>query len=639
MVLKYKAIPFRLVILRCLRQNTPFTIILEKYRYFNMFSHNLNIKKPLNSKEKQQTQTGILLSVMLLLLSLGGCTEQTAKEDSDNRIKSVSEKQTATKTVQTAANVLQGEDFKAAYTGISIPELKKHIQYLSSDEMAGREPASEGDRMTAEYLIKAFKDLGLKPGNGDSFLQKVELLAINSTVSQNLKIADIQFDDTENYVANTRKKQPIRTLTNSEIIFVGYGINAPEYGWNDYQGLDVTGKTVVMLVNDPGYATGNPELFEGNTLTYYGRWTYKYEEAARQGAKAAIIIHETKPASYGWSVIKNGWTGTQYHLPRNENSDPVVDVEMWISIEKTIELFSKAGLDFAVEKAKAEIKGFKAVDLGLTASVQVSSEFKQSGSNNIVATLPGSEAANEHIIYMAHVDHLGQDTSLEGDQIYNGAHDNASGSAGILEIARAYTNLKKTPRRSITFVGAAAEEQGTLGSKYFADNPTMPLSKIVGLINMDSINITGRKKDVSVKGYGKSELEDVLKIAAAFQNRTLTPEAHPERGYYYRSDHFSLAKKGVPGLSVGGGTAPLNEVEAEIDQRIGARVAKCYHQLCDEYAEDWGWDGAKEDLQLYLATGYILASSEQWPNWYLGTEFRVLRDNMTSSDLLAEPSK
>ncbi len=603
-----------------------------------MTSHNLNIKKALNLSEYPQMRSGLILGFVLLTFIFSGCSEQSTQSDAIEQTKPVSEKTISIKTEKSVTERLQSKDFQTVYEDISIPNLKKHIQYLSSDEMAGREPASKGDRMTAEYLIEAFKKLGLKPGNGDSYLQKVELLAINSKVSQNLKIADIEFNASENYVASTRQKQPLRTLTDSELVFVGYGINAPEYGWNDYQGLDVTGKTVVILVNDPGYATGHSDLFAGNTLTYYGRWTYKYEEAARQGAKAAIIIHETAPASYGWSVIKNGWTGTQYHLPRNENSGPVVDVEMWINIEKTKELFSKAGLDFAAEKTKAQVKGFKAVKLGLTASVQVSSTFKQSGSNNIIATFPGSEAADEHIIYMAHVDHLGQDTSLEEDQIYNGAHDNASGSAGILEIARAYSHLKNRPERSITFIGAAAEEQGTLGSKYFADNPTMSLSKIVGLINMDSINIKGRKKDVSVKGFGKSELEDVLKIAAAFQNRILIPEAHPERGYYYRSDHFSLAKKGVPGLSAGGGTVPLNDIEAEIDQRIGERVAKCYHQLCDEYSEDWGWYGAKEDLQLYLATGYILATSKQWPNWYQGTEFRALRDNMMAEDLLAEPS-
>ncbi|MFT6733967.1 MAG: Zn-dependent M28 family amino/carboxypeptidase [Polaribacter sp.] len=570
----------------------------------------INIFKRINIVERSVKLT---LSYVFFGLIIGGCSEQVPEP---GKAKNVSEK----------------SNFQAVYDDISIDNLKKHIKYLSSDDLAGREPASKGDRLAADYLIKNFKSLGIKPGNGDSYLQKVDLLAINSSVSQNLKIADIEFDYPNNYVANTRKKETLRSIENSELVFVGYGINAPEYNWNDYAGLEVAGKTVVILVNDPGYATGNPELFAGKTMTYYGRWTYKYEEAARQGAKAAIIIHETAPASYGWSVIKNGWANTQYHLPRTANSSPVVDIEMWIDVNKTQELFSKAGLDFAVEKAKAQVLGFKAVDLGLKVSVEVTSTFKKSGSNNIVATLPGSEASDEHIIYMAHVDHLGQDKTLEGDQIYNGAHDNASGMAGLLEIARAYASLNKKSRRSITFVGAAAEEQGTLGSKYFADNPTMPLSKIVGLINMDSLNILGRKKDISVKGFGKSDLEETLATAAQKQNRKLTPEPHPERGYYFRSDHFSLAKKGVPALSVGGGSIALNPVEAEIAERIGARVAKCYHQLCDEYAEDWGWHGAKEDLQLYLNTGHILATSDQWPNWYQGTEFRLLRDKMMSSE-------
>lgn len=527
-----------------------------------------------------------------------------------------------------APDYLADKGFQQAYQGISVDNLKAHIKYLSSDELAGREPASEGDRLTAKYLIDNFKAMGLSPGNGDSYKQEVELLAINSKVTENLKIADIEFTPVDNYVASTRKKEKVRTVTESELVFVGYGINAPEFGWNDYKGLDVKGKTVVILVNDPGFATGDANVFSGNTMTYYGRWTYKYEEAGRQGAKAAIIVHETKPASYGWGVIKTSWTGAQYHLPRNENSSPIVDIEMWINVEKTKELFAKAGLDFEQEKLKAQTKGFEPVPLNLKASVQVTSDFKASISNNIVATLPGSEANDEHIIYMAHIDHLGQNTSLEGDQIYNGAHDNASGTGGLIEIARQYSQLAVKPKRSITFVGAAAEEQGTLGSQYFANNSPFPLSKIVGLINMDSLNITGRKKDVSVVGYGKSELEEVLKRAAALQNRSLTPEAHPERGYYFRSDHFSLAKIGVPGLSAGGGTQALNEKEAEINNIIGERIGRCYHQLCDEYAEDWGWDGTKEDLQLYFTTGYLLANEGQWPNWYEGTEFRLLRDNM-----------
>lgn len=565
-----------------------------------------------------------LATLATCLFLLAGCSGEdkspVQKQDAEQKVTKKVEAETT--------SPFEHSDFKASYDGISIPKLKNHIQYLSSDELGGRAPASPGDKLTADYLVNEFKQLGLKPGNGDSYLQQVELLAINSTVSQGLKIGDIEFSNTENYVATTRNKEKLMSLKDSELVFVGYGVNAPEFGWNDYRGLDVKGKTVVILVNDPGYATQDPEVFSGKTMTYYGRWTYKYEEAGRQGAAGAIIIHETAPASYGWSVIKNGWTGTQFHLPRNENSGPVVDVELWIDVNKTQELFAKAGLDFEKEKLRAQTKDFTPVSLGMTASVEVTSEFSQSTSNNVVAVLPGSEQPDEHIIYMAHIDHLGTDTSLEGDQIYNGAHDNASGTGGIIEIARAYTSLNKAPRRSITFVGAAAEEQGTLGSKYYAENPTTPLSKIVGLINMDSINITGRKKDVSVKGNGKSELEEVLAEAAALQNRTLTPEAHPERGYYFRSDHFSLAKKGVPGLSVGGGTVALNEKEEAINKLIGERISRCYHQLCDEYAEDWGWEGAKEDLQLYYATGYLLSTGDQWPNWYEGTEFKLLRDEM-----------
>jgi Zn-dependent M28 family amino/carboxypeptidase len=573
------------------------------------------------SRRKKIQRLGLAgLSVLLL----AGCGENNQSTQSKKTPTEKPQVQMTTKT----ANPFDSSDFKAAYESISIPNLKKHIQYLSSDELGGREPATEGDKMTATYLVNAFKKLGLKPGNGDSYLQPVDLLAINSTVSQGLTIGDMEFTNTENYVATTRNKEKVISLKDSELVFVGYGINAPEFEWNDYQGLDVTGKTVVILVNDPGYATQDPDVFSGKTMTYYGRWTYKYEEAARQGAKGAIIIHETEPASYGWNVIKTGWSGTQYHLPRNENSGPVVDVELWLDVNKTQALFTKAGLDFQKEKLRAQTRGFTPISLGMTASVEVTSEFSQSISNNVVAVLPGSEQADEHIIYMAHIDHLGTDTSLEGDQIYNGAHDNASGTGAIIEIASAYSSLKNRPRRSITFIGATAEEQGTLGSKYFADNSTVALSKIVGLINMDSINITGRKKDLSVTGFGKSELEEVLAKAAALQNRTLTPEAHPERGYYFRSDHFSLAKKGVPALSVGGGTVALNETEEAINKLIGERVSRCYHQLCDEYALDWGWDGAKEDLQLYFATGYLLSTSDQWPNWYQGTEFRLLRDEM-----------
>jgi Zn-dependent M28 family amino/carboxypeptidase len=470
------------------------------------------------------------------------------------------------------------DNFTHAYQSFDINAIKADVKMLSSDKFAGREPATEGEILTTNMLISRFKKLGLAPGNGDSYLQAVPMNSIVSEPVSNLTIADMSFDFPKNYVASSRQTRENINLENSELVFVGYGITAPEYQWNDYKNVDVKGKTVVILVNDPGYATQNPALFDGNTMTYYGRWTYKYEEAARQGAAGAIIIHETKPASYGWNVIESSWTGAQYHLPAKEVNEPVVDVEMWISTEKAKQLMTKAGLDFETLKAKALSKDFQAVPLKLTADIKVKNTITDSVSNNVIATIPGATRPDEHVLYMGHWDHLGS-TIIDGKkEIFNGAHDNATGTAGLMHIAKAYTMLEKAPERSVTFVAATAEEQGRLGSRYFANHPTMPLNKVVGLINMDSLDITGLKKDLTVVGFGKSELEDYLAKAAQRQNRSLTAEQTPERGYYYRSDHFSLAKKGVPALSAGGGSVWLNAEQKAIGDTVSALVAKCYHQ-------------------------------------------------------------
>lgn len=520
------------------------------------------------------------------------------------------------------------DNFQQVYNDISISSFKSRVKTLSSDVFGGRAPASPGDKMTRDYLVNAFKQAGLQPGNNGSYLQKVKMVGVTAEVLKPLTIGDISFDFKQNYVVNSRQNEPDQSLNHSPLVFVGYGINAPEYGWNDYANLDVKGKTVVILVNDPGYATGDDKLFEGKTMTYYGRWTYKYEEAARQGAAGAMIIHQTGAAGYGWNVIASSWAGAQFQLPRDKQAEPVLDIAMWIDKAKTTELFKAAGLDFEQQLQNAKQKGFKAVDLGLKASVAIRSKIEPSVSYNIVATLPGATRPDEHILYMGHIDHLGENPELEGDTIYNGAHDNATGIAGLIEIAQSFATLKQRPARSITFIGAAAEEQGSLGSRFYAEHPTIPLKNIVGLINMDSLNITGRKKDVRVVGFGKSALEEVLGKAAGRQGRVLSRESHPERGYYYRSDHFSLAIKGVPALSAGGGSTPLNAVEAEISKRVGAMVGRCYHQTCDEYNEGWGWAGVKENLQLYFDTGYLLATDDSWPNWYQGAEFRALRDKM-----------
>lgn len=538
-----------------------------------------------------------------------------------------------TKTILSAlalcsAFAAQANDFDTAYNSFNKAKIKQDIKTLSSDAFEGREPSGVGEKMTTDMLIERFKALGLTPGNGNSFTQAVPMVSIVSTPTKGLQIADMEFDFLKNYVANSRKTQETIGLKDSELVFVGYGIHAPEYGWNDYKGLDVKGKTVVVLVNDPGYATQDPKLFEGNTMTYYGRWIYKYEEAARQGAAGAIIVHETAPASYGWNVIESSWSGAQYHLPAKEVNEPAIDVEMWITTDKAETLFKKAGLSFQDMKKQALNKSFKAKSLGLTANISLKNEIKSSTSNNVLATIQGSEKPDEHVVFMGHWDHLGAPMVNGEKVIYNGAHDNATGTAGLLHIAKAFQALGKKPKRSITFAAVTAEEQGRLGSRYFANHPSVPLNKIVGLINMDSLDITGLKTDVTVTGYGKSELETYLAEAAKRQNRTLVAEETPERGYYYRSDHFSLAKKGVPALSAGGGTQWLNANEKAIGERVSASVAKCYHQACDVYDENWGWDGLVAELQLFFETGYLLSESGQWPNWRDGTEFKAARDAM-----------
>jgi len=531
----------------------------------------------------------------------------------------------------------KSDNFNEAYLSFDVEQIKSHIKTLASDEFGGREPSTVFEQLTTNLLVTEFKKLGLTPGNGDSYLQAVPMVSITSTPKTSLEIADIDFDYPKNFVVSSRKTEPHLSLKNSDLVFVGYGINAPEYQWNDYQDIDVKGKTVVILVNDPGYARQNSKIFNGNSMTYYGRWIYKYEEAARQGAAGAIIVHETKPASYGWNVIESSWTGALYHLPAKEANEPAIDVEMWISYQKAKELFKKASYDFELLKQQAAYHSFKALPLNLTASIKVENAIIESTSNNVIATIEGSNISDEHIVYMAHWDHLGSTIVNGKKEIYNGAHDNATGTAGLMHIANAFKTLNKIPDRSITFIAVTAEEQGRLGSRYYANHPTIPLNKIIGLINMDSLDISGLKKDMTVVGFGKSQLEDYLAIAAKRQNRKLAPEQTPERGYYYRSDHFSLAKKGVPALSAGGGSILLNDEQIQINQEVKALIAKCYHQTCDQYNEDWSFGSMVAELQLFFELGYLLGNPKgglesnslpEYPNWHEGTEFKKIRDKM-----------
>ncbi|HCS81728.1 MAG TPA: peptidase M28 [Alteromonas macleodii] len=545
----------------------------------------------------------------LLVPTLLGVSACTPNNDS------ASQEQSAKKEMPVASN------FDSVYNNISDADIREPLKVLSSDEFEGRLPTTEGEKKTIEYLVSEFTKAGLKPGNGDSFLQKVALMEITADPDMTMTIGDNNFAYKEQMVASSKREQSSVSLEDSELVFVGYGVNAPEYDWNDYEGLDVEGKTVVMLINDPGFENPESGKFQGTTMTYYGRWSYKYEEASRQGAAGAIIVHETAPASYGWSVVANSWSGPQYGLVSADKGASRVAVEGWLTLDAAKKVFADAGLDFDQEKANAMQGPYnKAMDI--KASVTVNNTFKKSESNNVIATLPGAEFPDEHIIYTAHWDHLGKDESKEGDQIYNGAHDNATGTAAILAMAKAYSELTPAPKRSVSFLVVTAEEQGLLGSKYYASNPVIPIENTVANINMDAMNVLGKTKNVAVVGMGKSEMEDYLEAAAAKQGRTLTQEDRPEAGYYYRSDHFSFAKQGVPALYAEGGNEPADEETAKYRKRMNVIVTGCYHQVCDQYRDDWDLSGIVQDTQMLFDVGVGVANAEAWPKWNEASEFQ-----------------
>ena len=545
----------------------------------------------------------------LLVPTLLGVSACTPNNDS------ASQDQSAKKEMPVASN------FDSVYNNISDADIREPLKVLSSDEFEGRLPTTEGEKKTIEYLVSEFTKAGLKPGNGDSFLQKVALMEITADPDMTMTIGDNNFAYKEQMVASSKREQSSVSLEDSELVFVGYGVNAPEYDWNDYEGLDVEGKTVVMLINDPGFENPESGKFQGTTMTYYGRWSYKYEEASRQGAAGAIIVHETAPASYGWSVVANSWSGPQYGLVSADKGASRVAVEGWLTIDAAKKVFADAGLDFDTEKANA-MQGPYSKAMDIKATVTVNNTFKKSESNNVIATLPGAEFPDEHIIYTAHWDHLGKDESKEGDQIYNGAHDNATGTAAILAMAKAYSELTPAPKRSVSFLVVTAEEQGLLGSKYYASNPVIPIENTVANINMDAMNVLGKTKNVAVVGMGKSEMEDYLEAAAAKQGRTLTQEDRPEAGYYYRSDHFSFAKQGVPALYAEGGNEPADEETAKYRKRMNVIVTGCYHQVCDQYRDDWDLSGIVQDTQMLFDVGVGVANAEAWPKWNEASEFQ-----------------
>ena len=520
--------------------------------------------------------------------------------------------------------------------------LLQHISTLASDEFGGRAPMSEGERLTLDYLETQFREIGLEPMFGDSYRQPVPLVAIEATSDLTLSVANADggkllsyANGPESAVWTTRVVEETG-LDNSELVWAGYGIIAPEYDWNDYAGLDVAGKTVIVLVNDPGYATKNPELFNGNAMTYYGRWTYKYEEAARQGAAGLLIVHETGAAAYGWNVIEDGRKGPQFHLASDNKNMHRVQVEGWLQHAVAEEILASAGQDLATLEAQAAKGSITPIALGLHANLSIQNTITFAESYNVGAVRKGSDAADELFIYMAHWDHLGttpHEEGAEGDFIYNGAADNASGTAGLLEVAEAWANTPVPPRRTVGFLAVTAEESGLLGSQAYAAKPQYPMNKTVGGINMDGLNFKGKMSDVVVVGYGGSEMEEILADVARETGRTITPEANPEKGSYYRSDHFNFAKNGVPILYAGGGTVDRERGAEYVKQRNAEYIRERYHAPGDEIQDDWDLDAALEDLRIYYEIGHRLAYSNAWPEWYEGNEFRAIREASLVTDI------
>jgi Zn-dependent M28 family amino/carboxypeptidase len=515
--------------------------------------------------------------------------------------------------------------------------MQRMVERLSSDELEGRAPSTAAEPKVLDTIIAEFKAAGLQPGNRGQWLQPVPTVEITAQKPTPLRVTGrgkpLSLAYGSEYVAGSYRVTPRTDIRNSDLVFVGYGIYAPELGWNDYAGVDMRGKTAVILVNDPDYALeGEDGLFKGRRMTYYGRWTYKFEEAARQGAAAALIVHDTFPAAYGWNVVNSSWTGAQYYVQTPNDAMDQTRANGWIQKAAAEAIAKAAGKDLAALSGAAGQKGFKAVPLGLKASFAFNNAIRKATSNNVIGVLPGTSRADEYILYTAHWDHLGRCTpDATGDDICNGALDNASGIAAITALAKAHAAAGPTPRTQV-FAAVTLEESGLLGSEYYAQNPVYPLDRTVGGVNIDGLGPTGPSRDITATGGDKSELTDILKPTLAAMGLRLSPEAFPERGSYYRSDHFSLAKRGVPMFRVGRG---LDLVEGGVEAgraTVEDYTRNRYHQPSDEYGPGWRWDGAAQEMELYYRLGRALAEGTTWPNWRETDEFRSIRDKSCAAD-------
>jgi len=513
-------------------------------------------------------------------------------------------------------------------------EIKSHIAVLADDSLTGRKPFTSGETKAINYISSQFKKLGLEPGNNGSYFQDVPMVEITSTPSATMQIngdkTNISFNAMTDFVASTRHEVDAVTLKNSPLVFAGYGIVAPEYHWNDYAGLDVKGKTVIVLVNDPGFKSGDPTLFKGDTMTYYGRWTYKYEEAARQGAAGVIIVHQTEPASYGWSVVTNSFTGAKLYLQQKDKHLSRCKVEGWMTEDAAKKLLAAAGITGDI-RAIARKRDFKAVALNLNATLTVQTKLKYSTSHNVVAVLKGSTSPDECILYTAHWDHLGiGKPDAKGDSIYNGAVDNASGVAAVISVARVFSQLKDKPKRSIVFLAVTAEEQGLLGSEYYATHPIFPLNKTVADLNMDALGDYGETNDFAITGKGQNDLEDYVKAYADEHGKKVTGDKNPGAGGYYRSDHFNFAKVGVPALDLNNGAESTAHGEAWGKQKQQEYGDLHYHQPSDNYSPTMNADGMAQVANLLFVVGNKLANETTFPGWKKGSEFKSVREKSMS---------
>ncbi len=519
---------------------------------------------------------------------------------------------------------------------INAADISARDKAISDDAFEGRGPGTKNGEAAAQWIADEMKRIGLKPGFHGSYFQPVPAVNITLEAAKSSLVFDTpqgqiapKFPEDAVYWTPQFKSSDV-TVKNAPLVFVGYGVVAPEYNWNDYAGVDVKGKTVVILINDPGNEDANPDpnFFKGKAMTYYGRWTYKYEEAARRGAAAAIIVHETAPAAYGWQVVRNSNSGNKSWLDAKDKDASMVPVEGWITLDTAKDLFKRAGLDYEDQKAAANKRGFKAVAMaGETLTAHTHSAISHINTRNVVGVVPGSKHPDQYILYTAHWDHLGIKPDVPGaDKIYNGAVDNGMGDSSILEIGEAFAADKPHPQRSIAIICWTMEEQGLLGSQYFAQHPIWPLSHIVAGINLDANLPEGRARDMVVIGNGASDLEDMLADVLKTQGRTITPDPEPEKGAFYRSDHISLAKVGVPMLDPGGGYDLIDGGKAAGQALRDDYRIHHYHQPSDEWKADWDLSGPVQDMDALYTLGDELANSDKWPNWYAGNEFRAIRD-------------